>query len=389
MAKEAAFFVIFAGEILLLLVVVNRSEILPLPLWRRDFAGIRKPFLIAGPCSAESEEQVLAIARQLHRIEHLVYFRAGLWKPRTRPDSFEGVGHRGIPWLLKAREQYGIKIITEVATPQHLEKVLKARFDAIWIGARTTANPFAVQELAEALKGVDIPVFVKNPVSPDLELWIGALERINKAGIKRLAAIHRGFSNYEKTQYRNLPQWQIPIDLKTYIPEITLLSDPSHISGDARFIFELSQEAMDLDFDGLMIETHIEPENALSDAKQQITPDQLKSILQTLVIRNSTISNADFYNEIEELRRKIDILDDHLLVTLEQRIRLVEKIGKLKQANNITILQSTRWKKILNDAVKKAKKKNIDPVFINKIFKLIHQEAISVQAKIMNKKLRK
>jgi chorismate mutase len=222
-----------------------------------------------------------------------------------------------------------------------------------------------------------------------LELWIGALERINKAGVKKLAAIHRGFSNYEKTRYRNLPQWQIPIDLKTYIPEITLFSDPSHIGGDAKFIKELSQEALDLNFDGLMIETHAYPQKALSDAKQQITPERLKKILNELVIRNADAGNSGAFDEIEELRRKIDILDDHLIVTLEQRIRIVEKIGKLKRDNGITILQSDRWKKILNDATAKAKKKGLSQEFINKIFKLIHQEAISVQAKIMNKKHRK
>ena len=368
--------------------VVNKSEILPIDKWF-DIGNVKKPLLIAGPCSAETHEQILEIAKELAGLKNLCFFRAGLWKPRTRPNSFEGIGDVGINWLLEARKLYGVKIITEVATPYHLEKILKANFDAIWIGARTTANPFAIQQLSEALKGVDIPVFVKNPINPDLELWIGALERINKAGVKKIAAIHRGFSNYEKTQYRNLPQWQIPIDLKTYIPEITIFSDPSHIGGNSKYIFELSQEAMDLDFDGLMIEVHNNPNKALSDAFQQITPDHLKEILNNIIIRDNDAKNNKVFVEIEELRKKINILDDQLITVLEQRIRIVEKIGKLKKDNGITILQRERWKKILSEAIKKASKKNISTSFINKIFKLIHQEAIAVQAKIMNKKLHK
>jgi chorismate mutase len=369
--------------------VVYSSGILSIKEWYHEFTNLPNPLLIAGPCSAETEQQVLETARHIKDIKNIIFFRSGLWKPRTRPSSFQGVGEKGLPWLKRVKDEYGIKIITEVASPYHLEKVLEYNFDAIWIGARTTANPFAVQEIAEALKGVDIPVFIKNPINPDLELWIGAIERINKAGIKKIAAIHRGFSNYEKTRYRNLPQWQIPIDLKTYIPQISLLCDPSHISGNSDYIYELSQEAMDLDFDGLMIETHINPKEALSDANQQITPAQLKQILSSLIIRKPETDNYSTIQQIEELRKKIDILDDHLLTTLEQRMKLVRKIGELKNKNGITILQSERWKNILSKALEKGKRKGLDATFINKLFKLIHQEAITIQAKIMDKKIKK
>ena len=368
--------------------VAPKADILPLNKWDNDFNNISRPSLIAGPCSAESEQQVLDIARQTKDIQGLIYFRAGLWKPRTRPDSFEGVGEKGIAWLLKVREQYGIKIITEAASPYHIEKLLEAKFDAIWIGARTTANPFAVQEIAEALKGVDIPVFIKNPINPDLELWIGAIERINKAGINKIAAIHRGFSNYEKTKYRNLPQWQIPIDLYTHIPGIYILCDPSHISGNSKYIKEVSQQAMDLNFDGLMIETHTTPHLALSDAQQQITPDELKDILNSLIIRHRTPDSYSVSQQLEELRKRIDILDDHLITTLEQRMNLVRKIGKIKYDNGISILQSERWKEIITNALQKAEQKKLNKNFINKLFKLLHQEAIAEQAKIMDKKIK-
>ena len=369
--------------------VVQNSGILPLKEWDKSFSNLNRPFVIAGPCSAETEEQVLSVAEQLKNIENVIYFRSGLWKPRTRPSSFQGVGEQGLPWIKAVKEKFGLRIITEVASPYHLEKVLEYGFDAVWIGARTTANPFAVQEIAEALKGVTIPVFIKNPINPDLELWIGAIERINKSGIKKIAAIHRGFSNYEKSRYRNLPQWQIPIDLKTYIPEITILCDPSHISGNSAYIYELSQEAMDLNFDGLMIETHTNPEEALSDANQQITPDQLKQILSSLIIRKPATEDYPVLQQIEELRKKIDVLDDHLLTTLEQRMNLVKRIGELKDQNGITILQSERWKQILSSALEKGGRKGLNGNFINKLFKLIHQEAIAIQAKIMDKKLKK
>ncbi len=369
--------------------VVNKSEIIPLPLWNKDFSFINKPFLIAGPCSAESEKQLLDTAQKIkeQNIDNIIYFRAGLWKPRTRPDSFHGVGERGIDWLVKVRNKFGFKIITEAATPQHLEMLLKAGIDAIWVGARTTVNPFSVQELAEALKGVDIPVFIKNPINPDIELWIGAIERINKAGIKKIAAIHRGFSSYEKSNYRNVPQWQIPIDLKTYIPELTILCDPSHISGNAKYIFEISQQAMDLAFDGLMIETHINPQMALSDAKQQITPTQLSGILAKLIIRHPNSIEPKSQYELSELRRKIDMIDDTLLNSLEQRLKLVKQIGKIKQENDITILQSERWKEIITKILNNSEKKALNKDFVIKIFKFIHQESIKTQAQIMNKKV--
>lgn len=346
--------------------------------------SVTKPLVIAGPCSAETEEQTMQTALALKE-GGINIFRAGIWKPRTRPNCFEGVGNIGLTWLEKVKKETGMLVSTEVASVKHLEQALKHNIDILWIGARTTANPFAMQEIADALVGCDIPVFVKNPVNPDLELWIGAIERLAAAGITRIGAIHRGFSAYESSKYRNLPQWQIPIELRQRIKNLAILCDPSHITGDASLIQEVSQEALDLNYDGLIIESHIKPCEALSDAKQQITPSELFSILNKLVIRNINSSNSEVKTILEALRYKIDSLDNELIDILEQRIRITEEIGQYKKDNNITILQQDRWKTILDNAIKIAGTKNLSEEFITKIFKAIHQESINKQTNIMNK----
>lgn len=350
--------------------------------------GIKKdssrPLLIAGPCSAETEEQVLATARELVKNNKVDLFRAGIWKPRTRPNAFEGVGREGLAWLKKVKDELGLPVCTEVANATHVKEALEFGIDVLWIGARTSANPFAVQEIADTLKGTDIPVLIKNPINPDLDLWIGAIERINNAGITKIGAIHRGFSNYEKTIYRNLPQWQIPIELKSRIPEIAIINDPSHIGGKTELIEGISQQAMDLAFDGLMIETHLNPSEALSDAKQQITPTTLEELIDRLVLRDTAVDSVKVLNELEEFRTKINILDDQLLITLEQRMNLVRKIGQYKKENKITILQNQRWEDIIFSMIEKGKEKGISRETINKVFKAIHQESINQQTTIMN-----
>jgi chorismate mutase len=344
--------------------------------------SLKRPVIIAGPCSAESEEQVLSTAKELS-LRGVKIYRAGIWKPRTRPNAFEGVGAKGLKWLKRVKEETGMLTATEVANTKHVYEVLKNGIDIIWIGARTTANPFAVQEIADALQGVDIPVMIKNPVNPDVELWIGALERINKAGITKMAAIHRGFSNYDKTLFRNDPQWQIPIELKRRIPELMMITDPSHICGNRQLLYDVSQKAMDLNFDGLIIESHITPDKALSDAKQQITPAELESLLVRLILREPS-SNAHAELTLAELREQIDKLDDKLVNLLEKRMEVVGEIGAYKKENNLTILQSRRWDDILNKRVSLGQRKGLSEEFILKVFKAIHQESINHQTVIMN-----
>ncbi len=358
-----------------------KLDILPLAEWGLPYK--EKPLVIAGPCSAETEEQVLETARQLKETGRVTVYRAGIWKPRTRPNSFEGVGSKGLPWLQKVKNETGLMVSTEVANIKHVYEALKYGVDILWIGARTSANPFAMQEIADALKGVDVPVFVKNPITPDLELWIGAIERIFNAGIKRVGAIHRGFATYEKTIYRNLPHWQIPIDLKNRMPGLPILNDPSHISGKSELIFDISQQAMDLNFDGLIIESHRNPAEAWSDARQQVTPYELAEILSRLIIREPVPHNPKVLDELGELRSIINILDDQLLVTLEQRMKVAEKIGHYKKKNNITILQSKRWEDIINKMLEKGRQKGLSEETINNIFKAIHQESIARQTRIM------
>jgi chorismate mutase len=339
-----------------------------------------RPFVIAGPCSAESEEQVLNTARQLAKLG-CHNFRAGIWKPRTKPGCFEGHGEKALPWLKTVKEETGMLVSTEVATPEHVEQCLKYGVDILWVGARTTANPFAVQALADSLKGVDIPVFVKNPVNPDLELWIGALERLNLAGVKRLGAIHRGFSSYDKKIYRNLPMWQIPIELRRQVPDLPLICDPSHIGGRRDLIAPLCQQAMDLGFDGLIVESHCNPDEAWSDAKQQVTPEVLDYIISELVIRDMSISTED----ISQLRRQIDTLDNELMDLLAKRMRVCREIGQYKKEHNLTVVQQSRYNEILQKRGSEAEQCGMAADFIAHIFELIHAESVRQQVNIVNK----
>lgn len=345
----------------------------------------KRPLVIAGPCSAETEEQVMETAKNVKEIGVNI-FRAGIWKPRTRPNSFEGVGKEGLLWLRRVQKELGMLTGTEVANSAHVFEALKYGVDVLWIGARTTANPFAVQEIADALEGTDIPVLVKNPVNPDVELWIGALERLNQAGIKKLAAIHRGFSTYDKTLYRNPPQWQLPIELKRRIPELPVIVDPSHICGKRELLFEISQKGMDLNFDGLIIETHNNPEKAISDAAQQLTPAALKELLSKLVLRNANVEEGSvMLHTLDELRHDIDKYDNQLVDILASRMDIAEKIGQYKKENNLTILQSGRWDKLLQERTKTAKSKGLSEEFIEKVLRAIHQESINRQTAVMNK----
>lgn len=339
-----------------------------------------RPFVIAGPCSAETEEQVMTTARQLAK-KGCHMFRAGIWKPRTKPGGFEGNGEKALPWMKAVKEETGMLITTEVATPEHVELALKYSIDILWIGARTTANPFAMQAIADSLRGVNIPVFVKNPVNPDLELWIGAMERINGAGIKKLAAIHRGFSNYDKTIYRNLPQWHIPIELRRRIPELPIICDPSHIGGRRELIAPLCQQAMDLGFDGLIVESHCEPDCAWSDAKQQVTPDVLDYILNMLVIRNEKHTTEN----LSELRKQIDECDDQLIATLAKRMRIANEIGIYKKEHGMTILQTGRYSEILDKRGMQGETCGMDKDFIKTVFEAIHKESVRLQLEIYNK----
>ncbi len=347
------------------------------------FSDMKKPVIIAGPCSAESEQQVFETAKALKEAGVEV-LRAGIWKPRTRPGSFEGVGSDGLHWMQRVQKELGMKVSTEVANVKHVYEALKAGVDMLWIGARTTANPFAMQEIADALKGTDIPVLVKNPVNPDVELWIGALERLNMAGLKKIGVIHRGFSTYGKHKYRNTPQWQLPIEIKRRFPEMLMICDPSHISGKREYIHEISQQAMDLGFDGLIIESHICPEIALSDAAQQVTPTSLHEILSQLVIRNVDSENLEYKENIDELRARIDEIDGELLDLLSDRMKVADEIGRYKKENNITILQPNRWDKILAKVFVKGEERGLDSEFLEKVFKAIHQASIDRQTKIMN-----
>ncbi len=322
-------------------------EIIPVKTW---LPLEKLPLVIAGPCSAESEEQVMSTARELVKIPQVRVFRAGLWKPRTRPSSFEGVGRRGLQWLAKVKSETGLLTTVEVAKPKHVEEALKYGVDILWIGARTVVNPFSVQEISEVLQGVNIPVMVKNPLNPDINIWIGALERLNQAGIRKLIAVHRGFSFFTHTPYRNSPMWEIPIELKRLCPDLPVLVDPSHICGETSLLFPVAQKAFDLEMDGLMIETHIRPEEALTDKEQQITPEQLKELLSGLVIRKES-GTIEFENKLEELRSEIDKLDEELIDILRRRMNIVEEIGKYKKENNITILQLKRWSRVIRSRV--------------------------------------
>lgn len=339
--------------------------------------------IIAGPCSAESYDQLDTTISGLVNIGINV-IRAGVWKPRTRPNSFEGNGELALQWLSGLKKKYPIQVATEVASPYHVELALKYGIDIVWVGARTTVNPFGVQEIADALKGVNIPVYVKNPVNPDLSLWIGAIERLAGAGIKEIKAIHRGFSSFQKTRFRNAPVWQIPIDLKRRCPEIPLLCDPSHICGNREMLFEISQKSLDLSYDGLMIETHHDPDKALSDADQQITPNGLKELLSRLSVRNTTSDNVTFKSHLEDLRDKVDHLDREIIEAIAARMKVVEEIGEYKKANDVTILQLDRYKEIIQTRPEWGKILELDPRFVIEFYKLVHEESIRKQTDIFN-----
>ncbi len=348
-----------------------------------DNMGLDHPLVIAGPCSAETEEQVLGIAHSLKDTD-VNYYRAGIWKPRTRPGNFEGVGALGLKWLQKVKEETGLKTATEVANRAHVELALEHDIDLLWIGARSTVSPFIVQEIADALEGTDKVVLIKNPVNPDLSLWLGAVERLHTANIKNLGVIHRGFSTYEKTKYRNIPEWQLAIDLQTRFPDLPIISDPSHITGNRDMIFDVSQTALDLNFDGLMIETHHDPDNAWSDAAQQITPNRLVQIMKDLKIRKETDSEAEYNSKLSNLRTQIDIFDHQLIETLGKRMKISDGIGALKKQKNVAVLQSTRWNQILGAMILEGESKGLSEEFVLKMFKAIHQESINHQEKIIN-----
>ncbi|WP_300571073.1 bifunctional 3-deoxy-7-phosphoheptulonate synthase/chorismate mutase type II [Flavobacterium sp.] len=352
--------------------------------WLDDFK-LSHPLVIAGPCSAETEEQVLKIAHEL-KDSDVNIFRAGIWKPRTRPGGFEGVGEIGLQWLQKAKAETGLLMAVEVANAAHVKLALEHDIDVLWIGARTTVNPFAVQEIADALENTDKIVLVKNPVNPDLSLWLGGVERLYNAGIRKLGVIHRGFSTYEKSKYRNIPEWQIAIELQNRFPDLPLICDPSHITGRRDMILEVSQQALDLNYDGLIIETHTDPDNAWSDAAQQVTPDALKQIFIDLRIRKITDEADDYNQKMAGLRAQIDELDSKLIESLGKRMKIADKIGALKKERNVAVLQNKRWNEILGKMVLEGEEKGLSEEFILKMFKAIHQESITHQEKVINHK---
>ncbi len=344
----------------------------------------KRPIIISGPCSAETEEQVLETATRLAKTGKVDMLRAGIWKPRTRPGSFEGIGTKGLPWMQQAKKITGLPVTVEVATAKQVEDALTFEVDVLWIGARTTVNPFSVQEIADALRGVDVPVLIKNPINPDLELWTGAVERVAKAGIKQVGLIHRGFSSYGNTEYRNAPMWHLAIEMKRRNPELLMINDPSHISGRRDILLDVAQKAIDLDMDGLIIESHIDPDKAWSDAKQQVTPERLGEMLSQIVWRKEDINSEEYHAALEKLRQQINHLDDELMQILSQRMSIAEKIGTYKKNNDITILQTNRWNEILERAFKKGEKLNLSKEFITKYFDAVHMESINHQNKIMN-----
>jgi chorismate mutase len=349
-----------------------------------QLAWSKRPLIISGPCSAETEEQVLATAQRLAATGKVDMLRAGIWKPRTKPGMFEGIGAKGLPWLQQAKKITGLPTTVEVATGKQVEDALNFEVDVLWVGARTTVNPFSVQEIADALRGVDVPVMIKNPINPDLELWAGAVERIARAGIKQIGLIHRGFSSYGNTEYRNAPMWHLAIDMKLKHPNMPMINDPSHICGRRDILLEVMQRAIDLDYDGLMIESHIDPDKAWSDAKQQVTPEQLKEMLDKIIWRKEDVNSDEYHAALEKLRQQINHLDDELMQILGQRMKIAENIGNYKRENNITILQTGRWNEILEKAFAKGDKLGLSKEFIMKYFDAVHMESINHQKKVMD-----
>lgn len=344
----------------------------------------KRPLIISGPCSAETEEQLLQTATQLAATGKVDILRAGIWKPRTRPGQFEGIGVKGLPWLLQAKKQTGLPTAVEVATAKQVEDALNFDVDVLWVGARTTVNPFSVQEVADALRGVKIPVLIKNPINPDLELWTGAVERIAKAGIQKIGLIHRGFSSYGNTDYRNAPMWHLAIEMRRRNPEMLMVCDPSHICGTRTTLHEVMQTCVDLDYDGMMIESHINPLEAWSDAKQQVTPQHLVELLDGIVWRKEDVDSEEFHSALEKMRQQINQLDDELMQILSARMKVTEQIGQYKKDNGITILQTNRWNSILERVQAKGDKLGLSKEFITRYFDAIHMESINHQNKIMN-----
>lgn len=344
----------------------------------------KRPLIIAGPCSAETEEQVLQTAERLAALGNVDILRAGIWKPRTRPGSFEGIGTKGLPWLQQAKKSTGLPVAVEVATAKQVEDALHFDVDVLWIGARTTVNPFSVQELADALRGVDIPVLIKNPINADLELWTGAVERVARAGIKNIGLIHRGFAAYGNSQYRNAPMWHLAIEMKRRNPEMMIINDPSHICGRRDILMDVAQKAVDLDFDGVMIESHIDPDSAWSDAKQQVTPERLGEMLAEIIWRKEDVPSESFHHALETLREQINHVDDELFQLLAQRMKIADQIGEYKKNNNVTILQTNRWNQILERAFHKSDKLGLSREFITKYLDAVHMESINRQNRIMN-----
>ena len=360
----------------------RKLELVPLYDW--GMFTEPRPSVIAGPCSAETKEQVMETAKGLKDLGINV-FRAGIWKPRTHPGSFEGIGVEGLGWMQQVKKEYGLKISTEVASERHVFECIKFGVDLVWLGARTTANPFLVQEIADALRGTDIPVLVKNPVNPDLDLWIGALERLNRAGIKKLGVIHRGFSTFEKIQYRNDPQWQVAIELRSRFPELPFFVDPSHMGGSKDYIQEISQRSLDLGFEGLMIESHCNPTCALSDAKQQLTPEELRDLLYNkITVRDADSDSPQWKENIDQLRAKIDVLDENLLYTLASRMKVSRQIGQYKKDNNIAILQPSRWDAVLAKVVEKGREYDLSEKFLTAVFNAIHEASVDAQNEVIS-----
>lgn len=358
-----------------------KLDINPIKTW---LPKIDNPLLISGPCSLETEKQALDTARLLSKDKRVFVYRGGVWKPRTRPGSFEGVGSIGLKWLQLVKQETGLPVGTEVANAQHTEEALKAGLDVIWIGARSTASPFVVQEIADVVKGSNAVVMVKNPVNPDVQLWMGAIERIYQAGIKNIVAIHRGFTPFSETKYRNYPNWQTVIELRQLFPNLPIICDPSHIAGKREYLYEISQKAFDMGMEGLMIESHIDPSCALSDAAQQLTPADLAKLLDRLVIRHETADNPEFENRLDVLRNRIDSIDAELLETLSSRVAITKQIGRYKKENNVTALQIGRWSQLMEDRIKIGKKLELSEDFVKHIFQLIHEDSVRLQTEIMD-----
>ena len=358
-----------------------KLEINPIKTW---LPKLDNPLLISGPCSLETEKQAMDTAKLLARDKRVFVYRGGVWKPRTRPGSFEGVGSVGLKWLQLVKQETGLPVGTEVANAQHTEEAMKAGLDVLWIGARSTASPFVVQEIADVVKGSDAVVMVKNPVNPDVQLWIGAIERVYQAGIKNIVAIHRGFTPFRETKYRNYPNWQTVIELRRLMPNLPIICDPSHIAGKREFLYEISQKAFDMGMEGLMIESHIDPSCALSDAAQQLTPADLAKLLDRLVIRHETANNPEFENRLDVLRNRIDSIDAELLETLSSRVAIVKQIGRYKKENNVTALQINRWAQLMEDRINIGNKMDLNDSFVKTIFQLIHEDSVRMQTEIMD-----